>query len=357
MHLCLKLFLLGLTSLTGQLQAADLKPASDFPSSGFFEPVKQSELDFGYSAKVVIGPADFEKMRDFPQTSDLYKLSERIGAVFMDGRPMCSGSLVGPDLFLTNEHCAFSGGKQIPLSKYLFSFNYYVDDLRKVSGMPLFKATELVAYNAKLDYALFRLDQPVGDKLGWLTLETNDKATMRANGVRIIQHPKGRSKEVVLKNTGLYKEFLNRGLVHYFADTEPGSSGSPVFTATGDSIIALHHSGYTDNEGKAMINEGISAARIYAEINRFLPASKRDRRANPRTQQPVHPPAQPADGNARSRRTAPVSPRPPAPRQTQPAPAQPAKPSPQRAQPKVVDCKGQGMAVTDENGNVTCVEW
>lgn len=348
MHLCLKLFVLGVASLAGQLQAADLKPATDFPSSEFFEPVKQNELGFDYGAKLVIGAAEFEKMRDFPQTSDLYKLSERIGAVFLNGRAICSGSLVGPDLFLTNEHCAFSGGKQIPLSKYLFSFDYYVDDLKQVSGKPLFRATELVAYNAQLDYALFRLDQPIGEKLGWLALERNDKATMRANSVRIIQHPKGRSKEVVLKNTALYKEFLNRGLVHYFADTEPGSSGSPVFTATGDSIIALHHSGITNKEGQAMINEGISAARIFAEIGRFLPASKRDRRAETPQQPPATPPA---EGNTRSRRATPVSPQPqkPVPRQRQPAPAPSA--------PKVTNCEGKGMAVTDENGNVTCVEW
>ncbi|MGC1309427.1 MAG: LamG-like jellyroll fold domain-containing protein [Phormidesmis sp.] len=60
------------------------------------------------------------------------------------------------------------------------------------------------------------------------------------DSVIIVQHPKGRRKQVVLNNNrvvanGLYKDFLR-----YEADTDYGSSGSPVFNASWE-LVGLHH--------------------------------------------------------------------------------------------------------------------
>ena len=55
----------------------------------------------------------------------------------------------------------------------------------------------------------------------------------------IFQHPKGRGKEYSQdKITNIEKPF-----VFYQADTETGSSGSPVLTTVGLKLIAIHHKG------------------------------------------------------------------------------------------------------------------
>ncbi|MBU2978217.1 trypsin-like peptidase domain-containing protein [Alteromonas sp. C1M14] len=367
----------ALCLLTLPVLAADLTPPNQFPGSGFFKPVPANEITQGYDIQTIVGSADFEKMRDYPPTSELYTLSRRVGAVFVNGRPICTGSLVGPDLFLTNEHCAFSAGKAIPLSQYLFSFDYYVDDLKQVSGLPLFKAVALLKYDAKLDYALYQLNQPVGNTLGWFPLADTDSAIINAQQVKIIQHPAGRSKEVVLKNTGLYKKYLNDGVIHYFADTEPGSSGSPVLSADGDTIIALHHSGFKDNQGKGLVNEGIPSSRIYAQIRQFLPQEAPTRRGKQRATTTPAPqtPEAPAARRRSGQQTPPQADVPTTPEPVTPAPSQPktpppaepkpiapvpAKPAPNTPKPapvKTVDCQGKGMAVTDKKGNVSCVKW
>ena len=55
----------------------------------------------------------------------------------------------------------------------------------------------------------------------------------------IFQHPKGRGKEYSQdKITNIEKPY-----VFYQADTETGSSGSPVLTTVGLKLIAIHHKG------------------------------------------------------------------------------------------------------------------
>ena len=62
----------------------------------------------------------------------------------------------------------------------------------------------------------------------------------RGDSVIVVQHPKGRQKQIVLNNNevitnGLYKDFLR-----YKADADYGSSGSPAFNTRWE-LVALHH--------------------------------------------------------------------------------------------------------------------
>ena len=61
----------------------------------------------------------------------------------------------------------------------------------------------------------------------------------KEDSIMIFQHPKGRQKEYSQdKITNIDKPF-----VFYRADTETGSSGSPVLTTVGLKLIAIHHKG------------------------------------------------------------------------------------------------------------------
>ncbi|MBW4472726.1 MAG: trypsin-like peptidase domain-containing protein [Stenomitos rutilans HA7619-LM2] len=70
----------------------------------------------------------------------------------------------------------------------------------------------------------------------------SDRALRRKRGdsVIVVQHPKGRQKQIVLNNNevitnGLYEDFLR-----YKADADYGSSGSPAFNTRWE-LVALHH--------------------------------------------------------------------------------------------------------------------
>src|SRR5207248_1603539 len=91
-----------------------------------------------------------------------------------------------------------------------------------------------------LDFMLLRLELPITteDQISQLSLEPN--SIQPDEFVNIIQHPNGGSMEVSLRFNQVVA--LEDKRIHYLADTEEGSSGSPVFDDSWR-LVALHHSG------------------------------------------------------------------------------------------------------------------
>jgi V8-like Glu-specific endopeptidase len=88
------------------------------------------------------------------------------------------------------------------------------------------------------DWTVVRVDGDPAAKWGSLALapaviETGDR-------VNIIQHPLGQRKQVSFYSNVVV--FVGSNRVQYLTDTEPGSSGSPVFDKQWN-VVALHHSG------------------------------------------------------------------------------------------------------------------
>ena len=83
----------------------------------------------------------------------------------------------------------------------------------------------------------------------------------------ILQHPGAQQKRLgFVRNT---ISDVDAGVVKYLTDTEPGSSGAPVFDTAGR-LIALHHAGGRPVEvaGKPPVakNEGIRISRVLARL-------------------------------------------------------------------------------------------
>ena len=74
--------------------------------------------------------------------------------------------------------------------------------------------------------------------LGFVPLERDSLSVVPSESVNIIQHPRGRYKEVALQDNRVVK--VDNLVVQYCCDTEPGSSGSPVFNNHWH-LVALHH--------------------------------------------------------------------------------------------------------------------
>lgn len=196
---------------------------------------------------------------------------------FPPGTGWATGFMVSPSLFLTNNHV-------IPdtafIKKIRIQFNFQLgpdgNEQPEESFSP--EASGLFRTNEALDYTLIRLrtNQPsfndtasvvAGERWGFIPL--NDSPIFRnEQHFNIIQHPDGRRKEVALQDNEIDKLFDN--FVLYKADTEPGSSGSPVFDNIWQ-LVALHHAGgEKDVSGKWLNNEGIRIDRIVEDLRQHF---------------------------------------------------------------------------------------
>lgn len=194
-----------------------------------------------------------------------------------------TGFLVSPSLLLTNNHV-------IPnhdIAKILrIQFNYQVgtDGLDRTSDIYETAATELFQTNKSLDYTLIKVRSkqfsndpvmgtgifPPGNRWGFI--ELNDSPNYRkGQHCNIVQHPNGRKKEIALQKNEISRLYEN--VVRYVADTEPGSSGSPVLDNVWQ-LIALHHAGgEQDATGKWLNNQGIRIDKIIENLRNELGTS------------------------------------------------------------------------------------
>lgn len=229
---------------------APTAPAA-FPASSF-----QVAPDVSATPEAIQGKANFKKVRDLPTDSANFKLSTKVGQIFRvkwKGEEVeglyahCTGSLIAPNLMLTNQHCVDDG---LQPKELLFVMENLQEKGKWPKGSFTFAAS-FVRVDAFLDFAVVELLRPLGDKYGWLDVETVGSTVTASKAVKIIQHPAGRTKEIVTDDTEVVR--VHGKFLHYLADTEGGSSGSPVFDLNGDKIIALHHVGTNQyNEGARM---------------------------------------------------------------------------------------------------------
>jgi endonuclease G, mitochondrial len=174
-----------------------------------------------------------------------------------------TGSLVSPRLVLTNHH-VLPDSQVAAVSAIEFNYQDGLD------GQPLkpqlfeFDPDAFFLADDERDFALVAVRAMPGalDQFGSNPLiEAEGKGVIGEN-VTIVQHPRGQKKQIALRENQFVD--LADPFVHYRADTEPGSSGSPVFNDQWE-IVALHHAGVPAPEHPetgGYINEGILVRRI-----------------------------------------------------------------------------------------------
>ncbi len=197
--------------------------------------------------------------------------------ITLDGAGIGTSFLISPRLLMTNNHVI---GNKSSCAGLLVEFDYERDvqgTLLKVTRYTL--APEfcfLTNDQDDLDYTVVALGERVmGEKsltdFGYLPVSNARNKHQLGDLVNIIQHPDTRPKEAVLRENQLVAR--NGTTLHYLADTEPGSSGSPVFNVQ-FVLVALHHWGtphreLTDEKGKLLpktVNEGIRASSIFSDL-------------------------------------------------------------------------------------------
>lgn len=114
-----------------------------------------------------------------------------------------------------------------------------------------------------------------GSRWGHISLPPGRIRLRNKMHLNVVQHPRGRRKEIAMQQNRLDRQFGN--VIRYTTDTEPGSSGSPVFNNSWE-VLALHHAGGDKVDGEWVNNEGIRIDRIVDDVQRRLPVGNSVRR-------------------------------------------------------------------------------
>jgi len=180
----------------------------------------------------------------------------RIKVVGSDGEPpnYGTGFLIAPGLLVTNHHVL---PDENAASFALAEFNYELD-LNWVERQRHFYGvvpTRVFFTDPGLDITIVAIAPVAQDgtpvtEFGTLKLIPDSGKALEGEYVSIIQHPEGEPKQVVMRENRIIrlnlKQFVsNDNFIHYTADTESGSSGSPIFNDQWD-LVAVHHKAIPD---------------------------------------------------------------------------------------------------------------
>ena len=223
--------------------AAKAGPAQQAPIEA--SPLTEAVLrDLGLER--TLGNSDFQGIAFLELALAVSRFVGRINIRSSPGRDVGYGTgfMVSPRLLMTNNH-VLPNPEAARFSEVLF--DYQVDR----SGQPLLpvpfalQPDTFFLTDTRLDFALVavaersKLDRDL-KHYGWSRLIPGLGKITVGEHVNIIQHPRGQFKPFVARSNELV-DVLDDHL-HYVTDTEPGSSGSPVYNDQWE-VVALHHSG------------------------------------------------------------------------------------------------------------------
>jgi endonuclease G, mitochondrial len=198
--------------------------------------------------------------------------------ITQDGQGLGTGFLISPRLLITNNHVIPS---EVAARGLFAEFDYERDRNGVPKSLTRFELDRryfVTNDQDNLDYSLIAVGSRVlgvGElaNYGYSALSSARNKHALGDHVNIIQHPDGRRKEAVVRENQLVSRPKSGTVLHYVTDTEPGSSGSPVFN-TQWNVVALHHWGgphreLFDDDGLPVpknINEGIRISAIVLDL-------------------------------------------------------------------------------------------
>jgi endonuclease G len=270
----------------GLLDEVLLEPSTRYPITRYYKDLPQ---EFAAGQETQPGPGDpchctLEELKEISPFEVLVgphaeflpahfleegaKVQKAVTRVVVPGVGFGTGFLVSPSLLITNNHVL---PREEVARRARFEFNYQLNFDGNPEQMDTYSMAPNGAFhtNPTLDYTIVQLAPsssagPPGRRWEYLRLRVRKMAEgQRCN---IIQHPRARYKEVALHDNKITNIYTN--VIRYRTDTEPGSSGSPVFDNEWE-LIAVHHArGDEDpqNRNVWLNNEGIRLDKIIADL-------------------------------------------------------------------------------------------
>ncbi len=170
-----------------------------------------------------------------------------------------TGFLVSPELLLTNHHVLETA--EIAADSFVeFDFFERRDGTTRPTVIHRLRPAKFFLNNKDLDYAFVAV-APQSDEgfsiadRGFIPLIAESGKALIGEPVNVIQHPAGEPQQISIRNNNITD--ITNDFLHYAADTERGSSGSPVFNMQWE-LAALHHSGVPkrNSQGQILMTDG-----------------------------------------------------------------------------------------------------
>lgn len=210
----------------------------------------QSQIDALLADEKSICGAD-NKQRVACVGGTMFSKSRAVCRLLINGSSLCTGWLLGSQgHIMTNEHCI---GNSSAAQNTDFRFNYQYSQCSGgglATSNTVASTSTFIKTNASLDYTLVRLPVNPTSTYGYLQLSPN--AVSVGTRIYIPQHPGGRPKEIATtqdqsgSGPAVVATSSTSG-VRYYADTEGGSSGSPVLDYNTHQVVAIHNTGGCTN--------------------------------------------------------------------------------------------------------------
>jgi len=262
------------------------------PSELASDKVKQERKEFlGDSLRETRAPEEIERIYErVLGGNDLMPIAylERgaiaaraVARIDLGGGAYGTGFLIAPRVLITNYHVI---GDKTTAAHATANFQYEVN-LKDVAAQEV--TVELVPDELfhtspveEFDFTVVAVSPKVPLwQFGCLPLIETTGKTSEGEWLTIIQHPSGQRKQVCVRENKFIKR--TESMLWYTTDTEPGSSGSPVFNNDWF-VVALHHAGVpetrdgivmrqSDGSEKWIANEGVRVSRIVQNLRSALP--------------------------------------------------------------------------------------
>ena len=231
-----------------------------------------------WATKAICGSDDSQWAKCYESSENtIYNLSRPVARLLINGTGACTGWLVGSEGHLmTNHHCIDSDSDAAN-TNYEFmaegsSCSTNCASWGACSGTVVSGAS-LVKANNNYDYALVKLSSNVSDQYGYLQLRAS--GAVLNEQIYIPQHPQAWGKRIAVDagSSPATVTTLNAAGcggpgpdVGYYADTQGGSSGSPVIARSDNLVVALHHCANC-------ANRGVNIQDVINNLGSSLPAS------------------------------------------------------------------------------------
>lgn len=233
-------------------------------------------------ARAVCGTDDRENAGCYEDSDpEVYARGRAVVRLLIQGSGLCTGWLVGSEgHMMTNNHCIDTASDALNTDYEFGAEGACLENCPQLACDGTIETTSgtLIQTSGDLDYSLVLLDPALAEEYGFLQLRSTDPVPEER--IYIPQHPAGRGKEIAVFSTDpadgsgfgeidtVFQSGGPRRLATYYADTEGGSSGSPVI-AHSDHCAVVVHSGAFGCSGLG--NTGTVTSQIITDLGANVP--------------------------------------------------------------------------------------